>query len=673
TIQLLNGEVYTPKELYLKVIDLNPTDEDSYFNLATLLIKNEDIELLNGEIYTQKELYLKVIDLNPADEDSYFNLATLLAKNEEIELLSGETYTQKELYLEVLDLNSKNQNAYINLAACLKKDEIITFFNGETYTKKDLYCKLIELNPQDAEACFNLANLLKDDETIQISNEGIYTKKELYCKGIDQLSSGKVPSQAKKYLQAIYIQEIEKNPNSIESYFNLITISQGRPIHLNNGMEVDSEFYFKEVVHLDPINTFSARFASGFLSIASHLSHKTKSLLQELNNKFTIEDEFLRARLLKEGASLTLKNGEVFSAKALYEHALPLLSSLYLKRQGDREVGDYLSSRKPIILQDGVKFTKLMAYTYAYQQHLFKSIFTKIGDALHPEERILLDGKFYDKRGCYEEASAHKKNPTNLLRRAESFYPHEQLRKGNLFHKILEKVYQMTKDRLGAYAILARMLSGYELKGPEFKYLCIFGEYLKEHPYIQDEGFPQSINSRYENLDHLGISDELYLTKKQEFLLEFLKYRPSCEEAYVALATSFQDAFIIHDKSYASKEALYLKAIDINPEYSLPYFLLGKELFHQKIENIELLNGVTLSCKQLLMRAVQLGTYEARAYHLAAMMMDDRDGILLFDEKTILSRGDLFIRAFELDITRVIDLKNFIHYIKRNQKLMGSC
>ncbi|CAM0117685.1 hypothetical protein RSOCI_05000 [Rhabdochlamydiaceae symbiont of Dictyostelium giganteum] len=51
--------------------------------------------------------------------------------------------------------------------------------------------------------------------------------------------------------------------------------------------------------------------------------------------------------------------------------------------------------------------------------------------------------------------------------------------------------------------------------------------------------------------------------------------------------------------------------------------------------------------------------------NLAALLMHDKEGIMLFDEKTILSRGDLFIRAFELDSERVIDLKNFISYVKR--------
>ncbi|MGR3912761.1 MAG: hypothetical protein QRY71_05600 [Candidatus Rhabdochlamydia sp.] len=51
--------------------------------------------------------------------------------------------------------------------------------------------------------------------------------------------------------------------------------------------------------------------------------------------------------------------------------------------------------------------------------------------------------------------------------------------------------------------------------------------------------------------------------------------------------------------------------------------------------------------------------------NLAALLMHDKEGIMLFDEKTILSRGDLFIRAFELDFERVIDLKNFISYVRR--------
>ncbi|MGR3912762.1 MAG: hypothetical protein QRY71_05605 [Candidatus Rhabdochlamydia sp.] len=661
TVELLNGKVYTNKELYLKSIDLNPQDEIPYCSLAHCLNNDETVELLNGEIYTNKKLYLKSIDLNPQDEIPYCSLTYCLTRDETVELLSGETYTQKELYLKAMQLNPQGSTSYCNLATLLTKDETVQSFSGEIYTNKKLYLKAIQLNPQEDIFYYNLATLLEDDETIQCLNGKSYTKKDLYVKAI-ALNPGVLKlCQTRQYLQKFYLQEIERNPKNIENYFELIGIMENAPISLKQGESVDREFLFKEAVDIDPIQAFSARFAPHFLSIAHALHEKTKSLIGDAGN----QDTSLRAKLLKEGAFLPLKNGKIFSAKTLYQHALECLSQVDLKRKGDAGIGDYLSNKKFTLLKDRTKFTKIMAYTYAYQRNPSKYTLMKIGDALHPEERVLLNGNFYDQRTCYKDATLKMGYDESLIRQAVSLYPHEYRKRKALFREILENVYRFSQDRWTVYVALARILSLDELKGEDSKYLLVFGENLKNTHPTDDEHFNLSIEERYENLNHLILDDGLYWIKRREFLLKLLTYIPYCEEAYVALAKSFQAPLCIQEKNYTSKESLYLQAIDINPEYSLPYFLLGEELFHQKREGIQLLNGVTLSPKQLLMRAIQLGTYEPKAYHLAALLMHDKEGIMLFDEKTILSRGDLFIRAFELDSERVIDLKNFISYVKR--------
>ncbi|WP_404664969.1 hypothetical protein [Rhabdochlamydiaceae symbiont of Dictyostelium giganteum] len=317
-----------------------------------------------------------------------------------------------------------------------------------------------------------------------------------------------------------------------------------------------------------------------------------------------------------------------------------------------------------------MKLTKLMAYVYAYQKSQDNRFLIQIGDALHPEQRITLNNKLYEKRSCYREGEAdlNKDERSLLIKEAESLYPHEHVRKEEILGSALEENFFSSTDHWKAHITLAQILSQQELKESWVKYLLISEECLESYKNLEGEKFENSIieyydslNSsyKYEDLQDIKLDDNLYFAKKQKFLLGLLTYLPSCEEAYVALARSFQAPLMIQEKSYASKESLYLKAIDINPEYSLPYFLLGKELFLKGDKNTQLLNGITLPCKQLLMRAIQLGTYQEEAYHLAALIMEDRDGILLFDGETVLSRGDLFIRAFELDSTRVIDLKKF--------------
>ncbi|CAM0117095.1 hypothetical protein [Rhabdochlamydiaceae symbiont of Dictyostelium giganteum] len=653
----LSDQYRAKKESLLQEIHCNSKDEKAYCNLADLLKEGEIIQFLNGESYTQKELYLKATQLNPQYEKSYNGLANCLKGDETVQFFNGESYAKKELYLKAIKLNPQEGAFYCNLADCLKDDEMVQLLSGETYTKKGLYLKASELDPQGGTSNLSLAILLEDNETIHLLNEKLYTKKDLYYKAIDLDPNLLNFDRTRQYLQKFYSQEMEKNPKNIENHFGLIEIIQHSFIPLEKREIIECEFLFKEALDIDPTQAFSARFAHHFLSIANYLHEKTKSLV---NN-----DISLRTQLLKEGASLTLKNGKMLSVKALYQHALPMLSLSDLEYRGDTGVGDYLSYRKYTVLQDGTKFTKLMAYQYAYKKYQSPHILMKIGDALHPEQRVLLNEKFYDKRTCYEEASLDEKYDKLLLRRVESLYPHESLRRKNLVRQALKHAYRFSRNRLALYTTLARILAQYKLKGLVSNYLFMFKEDLQEDYLTQNETSHLPIAARIPNQDSLMMDDDLYLIKREEFLLKLLTHVPSCEEAYVALAKNFQAPLIIHEKNYASKESLYLQAIDINPEYSLPYFLLGKELFHQKVASIQLLNGITLSCKQLLMRAIQLGTYEPEAYHLAALLMQDKDGILLFDEKTILSKGDLFIRAFELDSERVIDLKNFISYVKR--------
>ncbi|CAM0117365.1 tetratricopeptide repeat protein [Rhabdochlamydiaceae symbiont of Dictyostelium giganteum] len=443
-VQLLNGETYTQKDLYTKVIDLNSTCQFSYYNLAMILKTDETVELLNGNIYTQKELYIKAIDLNPKTYNPYDALAHFLEKNESIQLLNGECYTKKKLYLKAIDLNHQYSNAYNNLANSLEKYETIELLNGKEYTSKDLYIKAIDLDPKKGLYYHNLAGRLAENEIIKLLNGEIYTSKDLYIKAIDldpengnsyqllaklldegekiQFLNGNFYTQKElflksldlgsfrtyethKFLKQIYIQEIEQNPKNIksyfdliiildlqnkESYFDLITISRGISILTTekfkiNQKNISMEFLFREALDLDPVQAFSLQFAPAFLCMGSFLHSKTVSILDNLNSKLTIEDLSFKETLLKQGTSITLKNHQVLSTKAIYDHALSLLSLTYLKRRGDQEVGNYLSYRKPILLQDKVKFTKLMAYTYAYQSNQLPTLLMKIGDALHPE------------------------------------------------------------------------------------------------------------------------------------------------------------------------------------------------------------------------------------------------------------------------------------------------
>ncbi|MGR3912248.1 MAG: hypothetical protein QRY71_02920, partial [Candidatus Rhabdochlamydia sp.] len=692
TVQLLDGESYTERALYIKAIDLEPAHAGLYRRLAELLnAVDQTVQLLSGEICTRKTLYIKAIDLEPTHVDLYSSLTFLLKNDETVQLLNGEIYTKKTLYIKALDLKPNGASLYRELIKLLSDDERVQFLNGEVYTKKQLYIKLMGLDSHTEYAYYKCAKFLKEGETVQLVNGEPCTKKELFFK-----ATMGIRGVNRKKLREMYTKEIEKNPKNIEGYFGLsITLGMQLlfPYLSRERIQVttaQSLSLFQEAISLDPDLSFTPRFAPAFFIAGLMLHQETRTLLSTFHGRLTAQDRALKEMLLNQGASLTLNNNKEISTKELYHYALPFLSSASIKKMIDQEFGNYLSDRKPIVLQDGVKLTKLMAYVYAYSKASINGyFFMKIGDALHPAQQVLLGNKSYEKIDCYrrgaEKMERYPRSGVNdrlghtSLRLAETLYLYEDSKKKELLCDALEKS-SSSLDHLESHMLLARILSQYELQGLESKYLLMFGKCLESHSHLDVQSAHHSLKRYYElleypykyaDLENIAIDNEFYFTKKREFLLNLLTCLPTCKEAYVALGTSFQAPLIIHEKNYPSKASLYLKAIDINPEYSLPYVLLGEELFHTKTANIQLLNGVTLSCKQLLMRAIQLGAYDAKAYHLAALAMDERDGVLLFDGETMLSRRDLFIQAFKLDPTRAIDLKNFIYHIKKSNKAIA--
>lgn len=86
TIQL-NDNLYGQKELFIKAIELDPTDAVPYSNLGvTLSFTPGQTAILNNVEFTEKDLYVKALEVNPRLPNGYRNLADVLEPGEEIEL-----------------------------------------------------------------------------------------------------------------------------------------------------------------------------------------------------------------------------------------------------------------------------------------------------------------------------------------------------------------------------------------------------------------------------------------------------------------------------------------------------------------------------------------------------------------------------------------------------------
>ncbi|KAM9958150.1 hypothetical protein ACTFIW_013130 [Dictyostelium discoideum] len=210
------------KELYLKALDLNPNSDARLYNVLAGIIKpNETVKLLNDKvIYTKKDLFLKSIQLEKDNPNTYLNLSLILLHNESVTMLnelnenslklnntptstSNTTTTtttnttselklsKKELLIKTIQLDPSNSKAYINLADEIDSTEIITILREVDqklvpFTKIDLYIFSIHVFAKNAIAYYNLSlNLTATyKQSVTLLNGKIMTTRQLLIKAI---------------------------------------------------------------------------------------------------------------------------------------------------------------------------------------------------------------------------------------------------------------------------------------------------------------------------------------------------------------------------------------------------------------------------------------------------------------------------------------------------------
>ena len=112
-LQNIQGVVHTElknyklaKDLFIKVVELNPKYTDGYYNLANIFMKlNEEEKAI--------ENYKKVIELDKNYFKAHNNLGNIYKRK-------GLNKKAIECYLSTLEINSNYKLAYYNLAGVLQ-------------------------------------------------------------------------------------------------------------------------------------------------------------------------------------------------------------------------------------------------------------------------------------------------------------------------------------------------------------------------------------------------------------------------------------------------------------------------------------------------------------------------------------------------------------------------
>ena len=207
----------------IKNLNINET-----FQMATQSHKE-------GNIVKAKNLYSKVLELDPNHENANINIGVIFQQ-------LGEFQNSKKYYENVLKNNPNNIRAYTNLGVIFKNLEKI---------EEAIKCfdKAIEINPNSLEAQINLGVILQEleedekalkcyEQVIKINPNNLSAHNNI---GIIFLKLGEL-QKAKKFFE----NTTKLNPNYLRGYINLGTVH--KKLKENN----KALNYYKKAVKINP-------------------------------------------------------------------------------------------------------------------------------------------------------------------------------------------------------------------------------------------------------------------------------------------------------------------------------------------------------------------------------------------------------------------------------------
>ena len=184
------------KNLYKKVIEINPNHEDAHNNLGVIFYNL-------GEYQKAKSCYEKVIKINPNSSNTFYNLGLIFYRLRELQ-------KAKEYYEKAIEINSNYADAHNNLGGVFNE-------LGELEKAKNCYERAIDINPTNFSAYNNVGNIFKEW-------------------GDNQKAIG------------YYEKAIEINPKHLNTYNNLGAIFHASGDHLK------AISFFERAIEIDPSN-----------------------------------------------------------------------------------------------------------------------------------------------------------------------------------------------------------------------------------------------------------------------------------------------------------------------------------------------------------------------------------------------------------------------------------
>ena len=222
------GKTEVAKELYNRVLKIDPNHSQALKNIAIIFINLKDYQ-------KAKECYEKAVEIDPNSADAYYNLGIIFKELKEYQ-------KAKSCYEKADNIQPNNTIIQTNLG-------IIFNDLGEYQKAKDCYEKAIKINPDNGKAHYNLGAIYKDSGELQKAK--ICFKKVIEINPNEQEthnSLGVIFQELGEYQKAkdCYEKAIEIKPNYGDVYYNL-----GQLLHERGEYHL-AENYFKKAIQIKP-------------------------------------------------------------------------------------------------------------------------------------------------------------------------------------------------------------------------------------------------------------------------------------------------------------------------------------------------------------------------------------------------------------------------------------
>ena len=222
------GKTEVAKELYNRVLKIDPNHSQALKNIAIIFINLKDYQ-------KAKKCYEKAVEIDPNSADAYYNLGIIFKELKEYQ-------KAKSCYEKADNIQPNNTIIQTNLGIILRD-------LGENQKAKDCYEKAIKINPNNAKAHYNLGVIYKDSGELQKAK--ICFKKVIEINPNEQEthnSLGVIFQELGEYQKAkdCYEKAIEIKPNYGDVYYNL-----GQLLHERGEYHL-AENYFKKAIQIKP-------------------------------------------------------------------------------------------------------------------------------------------------------------------------------------------------------------------------------------------------------------------------------------------------------------------------------------------------------------------------------------------------------------------------------------